>query len=285
MNNRREKAIVVKEVQVLGGKWMKHSREELCCAIEGSLVEALVRFYTSSPIAVLRDEGDMILFSSGAPVASMNGVLCARFSKRTMARRTECALSFFRERGLPMTFFIGPSCRPAEIGGYLKSLGLVLEASPGMAVDLDTIRREPLPTGVMTSSVEDMTSLGECARIFAEVMGEGDKQAVAWRRDLTMAYGISSTRRWLLGLLDGKPVATGALLIHKGVAGIYAVATMEEARGRGIGTAVTRELLLAAKDSGCDFAVLQASKMGLPVYEKLGFRDYCRIEFYSWSPK
>ena len=265
---------------------MRHSREELSRAIEESFVDALTKFYTMSPKAILRDEGDMILYSSGAPVASMNGVLAARLSSKSMARRTKYALSFFKERRLPMTFFIGPSCRPPELGAHLKNLGLVPEmTSPGMAVDLDTVRREPLQAGLMISPVEDVTSLGTCARIFAEVFGEGDSQAVAWRYDLALAYGISSTRRWFLGLLNGKPVATGFLLLHKRVAGIYAVATIEEERGRGIGSAMTREILLAAKDLGYDFAVLQSSKTGLHVYERLGFREYCKIEAYSWSPK
>jgi ribosomal protein S18 acetylase RimI-like enzyme len=61
--------------------------------------------------------------------------------------------------------------------------------------------------------------------------------------------------------------------------------TLREARGRGIGTAMTRELLLLAKDMGYDFAVLQSSEKGLPVYEKMGFKEYCRIKTYSWSPK
>ena len=85
--------------------------------------------------------------------------------------------------------------------------------------------------------------------------------------------------------MNGKPVSTSLLVVNKGIAGIYCVATLQEARGRGIGTALTRESMLLAKDLGNEFVVLQSSKMGLPVYEKLGFKECCKIRAYVWSPK
>jgi len=264
---------------------VKYSSEELARAIDESFVDAFATLCTPSPKAILRDEGDMILYSSGAPSALLNGVLAARFSPENMLRRTEEALSFFQERGLPMTFFVGPRCTPAELSSYLESLGLVPGwTRPGLALDLDNVDREPLPAGLKIRHAENLESLKSCAQIFSKAFG-ADKQTTTWMHDLAMYYGISTSRRWYLGLLDEKPVATSLLILHKGVAGIYCVATLEEARGRGIGAALTREPLLVAQGLGYDFVVLQSSKMGLPVYERLGFREYCKIKAYCWSPK
>jgi len=264
---------------------MKRSNEELSRAIDESFVDAFATLCTASPNAILRSEGDMILYSSGAPSALLNGVLAARFTSENMSGRTDEALSFFKGRGLPMTFFVGPRCKPPELGSYLESLGMTPGwTRPGMAIDMDAVGSEPLLAGLKIRSAEDLESLGSCARIFAEAFG-ADKQTTTWMRELAMCYGISNARRWYLGLLDGKPVATSLLVLHKGVAGIYCVATLEEARGRGIGAALTREPLLVAKGLAYDFAVLQSSKMGLPVYERLGFREYCKIKAYCWSPK
>ena len=85
-----------------------------------------------------------------------------------------------------------------------------------------------------------------------------------------------------LATIDGVPVATAASFDDgHGVRGIYNVATVPEARGRGIGAAVTAA---ACRWSAGDVVVLQSSAEGRPVYERLGFdtpthyRQYERID-------
>lgn len=76
--------------------------------------------------------------------------------------------------------------------------------------------------------------------------------------------------RLFVGKADGHAVATAASIRTGRTVGIYSVATAPEARGRGIGTAMTWHLLAEA-DPGWDVAVLQASDMGRPIYERMGF--------------
>jgi GNAT superfamily N-acetyltransferase len=64
---------------------------------------------------------------------------------------------------------------------------------------------------------------------------------------------------------------------------IYNVATLPEARGRGIGTALPVAPLLAARAKGYRFGILQSTKMGLNVYRRLGFQKYCTFSFYFWQ--
>ena len=42
---------------------------------------------------------------------------------------------------------------------------------------------------------------------------------------------------------------------------------------RGIGEAISRQVLRAGADVGCEVGVLQASPMGHPLYEKMGFEE------------
>lgn len=77
--------------------------------------------------------------------------------------------------------------------------------------------------------------------------------------------------RAYLGRVDGRPVATAVSVRTGEVVGIYSVATVPEARGRGYGTALTWRTLADA-DPGVRAAVLQASPMGRPIYERMGFR-------------
>jgi predicted acetyltransferase len=69
------------------------------------------------------------------------------------------------------------------------------------------------------------------------------------------------------------------------VAGIFAVATIEAARGRGIGMAVTMAPLLDARACGYCVGVLQASEMGYPVYARMGFTEQFRYHLYHWKPE
>jgi predicted acetyltransferase len=88
-----------------------------------------------------------------------------------------------------------------------------------------------------------------------------------------------------LGWMDGQPVATSQLLPATGVAGIFSVGTVPGARRQGIGTAMTLAPLLQAREMGYEIAILHASEMGAGIYRSLGFKSYCQINHYVWSPK
>jgi len=87
-----------------------------------------------------------------------------------------------------------------------------------------------------------------------------------------------------LGRLAGEPVATATSFFGAGVAGIYFICIVERVRRRGIGAAVTLTALQEARDLGYTVGVLGSSEMGYPVYRRLGFEEYCRIELYEWRP-
>jgi predicted acetyltransferase len=83
-----------------------------------------------------------------------------------------------------------------------------------------------------------------------------------------------------IGWLNGKAVATCCLFLGGGAAGIYSVSTLPEARGRGIGAALTVKPLQDAREMGYRIGVLQSSDMGYSVYKRLGFQHLCQIEFF-----
>ncbi len=80
---------------------------------------------------------------------------------------------------------------------------------------------------------------------------------------------------------DGRPVAAAWTMVSHGVAGIGLVGTLEHARGRGLGTAVTWAAMRAGYDMGATRAALQASGMGHPVYLRMGFRDVGKYRIFA----
>ncbi len=94
---------------------------------------------------------------------------------------------------------------------------------------------------------------------------------------LTVACLGEDLRVWV-GRVDGRPVTTATAYVADGFVGIYAVATSDEARGRGYGEAVTWAATLCRPDLP---ATLQASPMGRPIYERMGYRTVA--EFTVWD--
>jgi Acetyltransferase (GNAT) domain len=71
--------------------------------------------------------------------------------------------------------------------------------------------------------------------------------------------------------IDSEPVSIAMTIVSDGVAGIYWVGSVERARGRGLGRAVTVAATNAGFELGGDVASLQASPMGKPIYEAMGY--------------
>ena len=76
---------------------------------------------------------------------------------------------------------------------------------------------------------------------------------------------------------DGANAATAMAFDHEGDCGIYNVTTIETARRRGLGTALTARLLRDAVGRGCTTATLQSTAVAERVYASVGFRDVGRI--------
>jgi GNAT superfamily N-acetyltransferase len=75
-----------------------------------------------------------------------------------------------------------------------------------------------------------------------------------------------------VGYKGREPVTTGLGSRTGRTIGVYNVATIESARRRGHGAAMTTRIATDGAAAGCDVAILQASPMGHPVYERLGYR-------------
>jgi ribosomal protein S18 acetylase RimI-like enzyme len=85
----------------------------------------------------------------------------------------------------------------------------------------------------------------------------------------------------LIARLDGENVATGMAFDLDGDCGIYNVGTLEHARRRGLGTALTALLVHDALARGCQTASLQSTAIAEGVYAAVGFRDLGRIFEYA----
>jgi len=64
------------------------------------------------------------------------------------------------------------------------------------------------------------------------------------------------------------------------VAGLHMIGTIPNGRGKGIGKSMTEKLIDEAIIGKSEYCVLNASKLGEPIYEKLGFKTFGLLENY-----
>jgi hypothetical protein len=130
-----------------------------------------------------------------------------------------------------------------------------------------------LPSALEIVEAHDDATVAEAEALIGDVFGARAEPGST----LTSACLGDDFRVWV-GRVDGRPVTTASAYIGDGFVGIYAVGTLRDARGRGYGEAVTWAATLCRPDLP---ATLQASPMGHPVYERMGYRVVA--EFTVWE--
>ena len=150
----------------------------------------------------------------------------------------------------------------------LRRAGLQVSASsPGMGAVLDTHSSHDEP---------QHTDLATVGRVNDLAYGNFDSRL---ERTLTpLPNGVLNGYR---ADHDGRPAAVALALHHNDDCGISFVATIPEARRRGLATEVMRQALRDAQDKGCTTTTLQATDVGERLYENLGYRRLCAMQLWE----
>ncbi len=263
------------------------SSDELLTALESNMI-AFYSAYGRGNSSTLQATPNVVWFYTGIQVSLFNGVLSARLEPDGVKATFDSLQAKIDEEGAPALWWIGPQSKPDNLGSLLEQYGLQPAWElPGMAIDLALVDNEP---EAIANFTVQKTSNAEMQALWARIAGVGSDfpdaatDALA-RLEAALADPQYKAQHRYMGLLNGTPVATSALVLASGVAGIYAVATVPEARGKGIGKIMTVIPLLQARQLGYRVGVLQASSMGYSIYGKIGFRDVCRYRLYLQSNK
>jgi ribosomal protein S18 acetylase RimI-like enzyme len=154
----------------------------------------------------------------------------------------------------------------------LERAGHRLDATPtAMIADLDGLE-PPRPDDPEPDAEPTRDDLG---RINDLAYGTGD----AFQR--TMGSGPADRRHTFITRVDGTPAASVVSHDHRGDCSIWWVATIPEARGRGLAPGLMRRALADGRARGCEVSTLQATALGRPVYERLGYRAFGTIEMWE----
>ena len=241
---------------------------ELRAACDENFVAAFRRLvpHATSERAGAQSFGTAVAVVSGAPGSFFNPVLVA--GSRAEPADVAAAVAWVRARGAEPSIQARADLFPAvEVTG--RSLGLEPEAwtMPGMAL-------HPIPTAIPGPPTELETVVVETeSEIDAWFAAAGE----GMRKVFRTTFARDDNVRLVVGLVGGTPVCQAAAIVSPTAVGIYAVGTIEAARRRGYGLAVTWAAIAAGREAWArDAAILQSSEMGERVYRSMGFREVCR---------
>ena len=260
---------------------------ELLTALESNMI-AFWSAYGRANGNTLCATTSVVWFYTGIQVSLFNGVLSAQLKLDGVKATFDSLQAKIDEHGAPALWWIGPQSKPDNLGLLLEQYGLQPAWElPGMAINLALVDNEPETIANFTIQ---RVSNAEMQMLWARIVAAGSGfpdvaiDAVV-RLEAALSDPQYRAQHRYIGLLNGTPVATSALVLDSGVAGIYAVATIPEARRKGIGRIMTVMPLLDARQIGYRVGVLQASSIGYPIYATIGFREVCKYRLYLQSNK
>jgi ribosomal protein S18 acetylase RimI-like enzyme len=246
----------------------------------------MVELYTaarSRPWADIKVDDDVVWGRTGIPLPVFNGASGATFGDATADARIATILDYFRELKTDMSWWVGPTSTPGDLGDRLVAHGLVAEEpAPGMAMTLEGWTPPAGPDGLEIVPTTDTEAFHEAI----DIMFEGFEiprhvQPAFEERFADFCIGPRAIQTTYLARIDGRAVATSLGMLVDDVVGIYNVVTAVQARRRGAGAAVTAAAMAAARERGARWAILESSEMGRSVYERLGFRHVTDVAVYA----
>jgi len=216
----------------------------------------------------------------------MNLVVCTQLPAEGADEVIESALTHFRSINVSKLSLVAHEDVPSiTLSKTLLAHGLTFRKSfaTEMAIDLSLLPEDPPAcSGLRIVPVQDECTLRQWIRVASIGFKISGKFEKAWY-DFFVDAIFNLQFRTYLALLNGKPVGTSQLFLSEGVAGIYNVSCIPEARGQGIGSAVTLAPLIEARGMGYRVGILQASRLGYNVYRRLGFQDFGKLSVYLWE--
>jgi GNAT superfamily N-acetyltransferase len=135
----------------------------------------------------------------------------------------------------------------------------------------------PVLDGFTITEVVDQNGAADFERVM--IAGYPVPEFDADARGVLIGDPSVATRwRHFVGLLDAEPVATGSAFVDEHHVHVEFISALPSVRGRGIGYAITAAATTAQPDRP---ALLIASDLGRPVYDRLGYLTLARFTLWA----
>jgi GNAT superfamily N-acetyltransferase len=242
-----------------------------------AFVEARARLRPESGATWMGCAGAYAMFDGvGSPLTQS---FCLGMFATPTAEDLETIERFFEERGAAIFHEVSPMA-PTETLELLVARGY-------RPVELTSVMFRPISIDASQndSHVRARIASDEEVDLWSDTAASGWKEfgeLSSFMRDIGRVSASSDGMTPFLAEIDGRPVGTGAVAIHDGVAILAGASTIPEARKQGAQRALLEARLRHAAENGCDLATMGAAPGSASQRnaERQGFRiAYTRIKW------
>ena len=237
-----------------------------------NLIDSSRQLFELDPRAVV-ETGDGWVFGAGGPTHPVISNAAFRSDDSLDAEEfVKQAKAFFAPRGRGFSIWLrGEQPQDRDLLAAAETAGLVqVFEMPEMVLGAP-VEPQPLPSGAEIRKLTSAEQADDYWRIAAAAYA-----SIGFPPEVFGGYtdhtGLQAENvAAFVTYLDGVPVSIAMTIVSHGVAGIYWVGSLEQARGKGLGRATTAAATNAGFELGAELASLQASTMGKPIYEDMGY--------------
>jgi hypothetical protein len=237
-----------------------------------NLVDSSQQLFELDPGAAI-EAGEGWLFGAGSPEHPVISNAAFRTDDDLDgAELVARAKAFFdqRQRGFSV-WTRGGQAEDRDLATAAESAGLQLVYEMPEMILAAPAQERPLPAGAELRQVRSGAEVEDYWRIAAASYVSLGFPPEAFGFYTDHAGLLAENVAAFIAYFEGEPVSIAMTIVSHGVAGIYWVGSLEQARGKGLGRAVTVAATNAGLDLGAEVASLQASPMGKPIYVEMGY--------------
>lgn len=261
----------------------------LIAALEANLEEEMMDFGRVLAGAEIYNDGEIEGFCTGR--AHLNGILRTHLhasDPQYVETKIREVIRYFREKCIEQFgWSVGQDVYPERLERYLTQAGFrkLEDENKGMALDVEMVEiDEARPANLEIHEVEDLVDLQVIKRMEIEGFGSSEEMAQHYyEMYVGTGFGRGTAWRHWSGWCQGEAVAAASMLLYAGVAGIYGVSTIPEARRRGIARAMVSHAIAEARTLGYRIVILSPTELSERIYRRLGFQEYTRIRHYRYE--
>ncbi|MDT7726150.1 MAG: hypothetical protein QOI21_2726 [Actinomycetota bacterium] len=199
-----------------------------------------------------------------------------------LVRMISSAERFYAGFGVPTRFQVSPGACPADLDatlaerGYRRGNPMSLQTASAVGV-----QAQPRPDGPEIRLTETPTPAWFEA--WSAVHGHGSDQRIEWE----MLGRVMQPSAYACALAGDEVIAVGRAVADSGWAGVFGMATLPAARGRGAARSILASLAGWAAANGAGGMYLQVecdNDPALRLYERAGFTEVCGYHYRVDEP-